>query len=476
MGDFQKLTDFGNLYNSCQVSLRGKGKKKSAAKFNVMALEHLCVMKRQLLSRTYKISPYSEFIVKEPKTRVIKSGSFKDKVLQHCLCDYVLLPTMKDIFITDNYAGQIGKGTLFGLDRLSENLQEFYNEHGSKGYILKCDITKFFYSINHDLMKESIKEYFQDDGIQWICNLFIDSVDGDGLPLGNQSSQVFALIFLNGLDHFIKEELKCEYYGRYMDDFYLLSNDKDYLKYCLQRITEFLSGLRLSLNSKTEIVPMSKGIRFLGFHTYLTDDGKVIRKLNGENKRQIKKRLRIYSKLVLAGIMTREKFDESYNSWRNHASHGNCFKLLCEIDKYVEELFGEKKMETRIIIAGSRGFTDYQYLKSKMEQFIKEHPNQRFVIISGTANGADKLGERFAIEKGIELRRFPAEWNKYGKRAGYLRNVQMLDFAAQADGESVLMAFWDGSSKGTRHMVKIAKNAGITVNVFLKEEKNNENN
>lgn len=105
MDDFQTLTDFGNLYNSCQVSLKGKGKKTSAAKFNVMALEYLYVIKQQLLNRTYRISPYSEFIVTEPKRRIIKSGSFRDKVLQHCLCDYVLLPKMRDIFIEDNYAG-----------------------------------------------------------------------------------------------------------------------------------------------------------------------------------------------------------------------------------------------------------------------------------------------------------------------------------------------------------------------------------
>lgn len=288
MEDFQTLIDFENLYNYYRTSMRGKGKKLSAAKFNIMALENIYVMKKQLINHTYRISPYSEFIVTEPKKRIIKSGSFRDKVLQHCLCDYILLPTMKDRFIIDNYAGQIGKGTLFGLNRLSENLHNFYDKYGNGGYILKCDITKFFYSINHDAMKEKIRENFSDEDIQWICDKFIDSVDGDGLPLINQSSQVFALIFLNGLDHYIVDELRCKYYGRYMDDFYLLSNDKEYLKKCLIKIETYLSNLKLTLNNKTEIVPMSKGIRFLGFHTYLTEQGNVIRKLNGDNKRQIK--------------------------------------------------------------------------------------------------------------------------------------------------------------------------------------------
>lgn len=146
-------------------------------------------------------------------------------------------------------------------------------------------------------------------------------------------------MFLDGLDHFVKENLGCEYYGRYMDDFYLLAESKEYLQECLIQIKAYLADLQLELNNKTEIVPMQKGIRFLGFHSYLTDDGKVIRKLTGDNKRQIKKRLRTNAKLVQAGKMSRAKFDEKYLSWKNHASHGNCYKLITEMDKFVESLF-----------------------------------------------------------------------------------------------------------------------------------------
>jgi len=342
MGDFQKLIDFGNLYNSCQVSLKGKGKKQSAIKFNIDALENILLMKQELIQRTYQIGKYNEFVVSEPKRRIIKSGTFRDKVLQHCLCDYVLLPKLKDIFILDNYAGQIGKGTLFGLNRLSENLSNFYGEFGYSGYILKCDITKFFYSINHTLMKICVNKYFKDPDIRWVCGLFIDSTDGDGLPLGNQVSQVFGLMYLNGLDHYITEELGIKYYGRYMDDFYLISESKEKLKNCLRKITELLEKIKLTLNNKTEIVPITKGIRFLGFHTYLTEEGKVIRKLTGDNKRQIKKRLRKYANFVKLGKMSRKEFDEKYIAWKNHASHGNCYRLICSMDEFVESLFNQK--------------------------------------------------------------------------------------------------------------------------------------
>lgn len=113
---------------------------------------------------------------------------------------------------------------------------------------------------------------------------------------------------------------------------------KTYLKYCLSAIEEFVNSLNLSLNSKTQIVPFHKGIAFLGFHHYITKDGKYIRKLKGENKRRIRKKLRIWSKLVKSGRMTEQKFYEKYNAWKNHALHGNCIKLCHSMDLYVKEL------------------------------------------------------------------------------------------------------------------------------------------
>lgn len=343
MTDFQKLTDFQNLYDSYKVSLRGCRNSTGAIRFSIMALENIFVMKKQLVEHSYKISPYNEFVVTEPKRRVIRSGSFRDKVLQHCLCDFVLLPRLKDVFIQDNYAGQTGKGTLFGLDRLSQNMFDFYDECGCDGYILKCDISKFFYSIDHEILKGIIARYFPDEDIQWICERLIDSTDNPGLPLGNQCSQVFALMYLSDLDTMVKDELGCKYYGRYMDDFYLIAKDKEYLKRCLKRIEEHLGDIRLSLNSKTEIVPLRKGIRFLGFHSYLTEDGNVIRILTGDNKRQIKKRFRKYAKLVASGRMTEENYYERYHSWRNHALHGNCYRLVSSMDSFVSGLLHPNK-------------------------------------------------------------------------------------------------------------------------------------
>ena len=229
-----------------------------------------------------------------------------------------------------------------------------------------------------------------------------------------------------------------------MDDFYLISDSKEYLQDCLKKITAYLSTLHLTLNDKTEIVSISKGIRFLGFHTYITEDGKIIRRLTGENKRAIKKRLRKYYKLVVCGKMTRKEFNEKYQSWRNHASHGNCIKLLCDMDDYVAAMFGEDKMEKRIIIAGSRSFNDYSYFENWLAVYLKQFKDKQIKIISGGATGADKFAERYAKEHNIPLRLFYAKWEKYGKGAGYIRNSDMLEYAVKSDDNCLISVSLQG--------------------------------
>ena len=128
MTDFEKVIDFENMYKAYRKAKCGKGFKKSSARFNIMALDGVNKLIEQLKNKTYTISPYNEFKVYEPKERVIQTTSFKDKVVQHSLCDNVILPKLQEIFIYDNCAGQKGKGTLFGLNRLSEQMKEFHKK------------------------------------------------------------------------------------------------------------------------------------------------------------------------------------------------------------------------------------------------------------------------------------------------------------------------------------------------------------
>ena len=338
MNDKSIICNFENLYKAYRKSKAGKGFNGSCARFQTMSIEGIHLLKEQLENQTYRMNPYNEFKVYEPKERVIKSCSFKDKVVQHCLCDEILHPRLAKEFIRTNYAGQIGKGTLFGMECLKEHMVSFYQQYGLEGWILKCDISKFFYQIDHDVLKDIVDYHFSDKYTTWMNHLLIDSTGSPGLPLGNQAAQVYALLMLNGLDHMISGELGIRYYGRYMDDFYLIYHNKGYLKWCLGAIKEIVSSLGLSLNGKTQIVPFKCGIGFTGFHHYITSDGKYIRKIKGENKRNIRKRIRGWIKLVRSGRMTERKFYEKYNAWKNHALHGNCIKLCYSMDLYVKEL------------------------------------------------------------------------------------------------------------------------------------------
>lgn len=336
MTDFEKVIDFGNMYKAFRKAKCGKGYKKSSARFNLAALDGINALITQLKDKTYKISAYTEFKVYEPKERVIQTTSFKDKVIQHSLCDNVILPRLQRVFIYDNCAGQKGKGTLFGLDRLSEQMRQFYKKYGLDGYILKCDITKFFYNISHEQLKDIVNYHFgYDQDICWLCNLFIDSTEGKGIPLGNQINQGFALLYLDGMDKLIKHELGIEYYGRYMDDFYLIHPSKEYLKYCLEVIAAYLETLDLTLNGKTQIFPVKNGVNYLGFHTYIAPNGKVIRRLRNQNKRNAQKKFVRMARLVADGKLPMDKFNASYNAWKNHISHGNCFRLGQAMDEMV---------------------------------------------------------------------------------------------------------------------------------------------
>ena len=295
------------------------------------------MLKRLLETRKYKVKDYNQFYVYEPKKRLIEAAAFQDKVVQHSLCDNVLLPKLKDVFIRNNFAGQIGKGTLFGLNTLKSDMLSFYNQYGMDGHILKADVTKFFYTIDHDILKMIIRQHFSDEGILWLCDLIIDSTPNPGLPLGNQTSQVFALLYLNSLDHFITEDLQIKFYGRYMDDFYLIHQSKDYLRECLAKIEDVIEDHKLSLNGKTQIMPFNQGIKFIGFHTYI-QDGEVVCKIRNEKKRNAYRKYKKMAHLVVDGKLSRKKFDECYSAAKAHMEFGDCEDIVENLDKIINDI------------------------------------------------------------------------------------------------------------------------------------------
>lgn len=364
MNEYGKVHDFENLYVSFRKARAGKREKASVAKFEANLLEALYLLGYLLETKRYKPSEYNVFKVFEPKERLVMSNSFKDKVVQHSLCDNVIEPAIIGTFIMDNYAGQRGKGTLYGLERLEDHMRGYFFarkaraeeerraaglpripvEQGgyAEGWVLKCDIGKYFYNIRHEVVREKIRRFINDPDVLWLIDLILDTTEDPGVPIGNQSSQWFAVLYLSGLDHFITEKLGIKYYGRYMDDFYLIHEDKQYLQYCRGEIEKRVAELGLYLNGKTNIFPLRNGIDFLGFHTYLTETGKVIRKVRHKSKVNRKRKLKAMKRLLDAGKITMPTIRQSYQSWRGHASNGNCYHLIREMDRFYKNLFKEE--------------------------------------------------------------------------------------------------------------------------------------
>lgn len=180
------------------------------------------------------------------------------------------------------------------------------------------------------------------EGDAWAdeSDTIIDSTPGNvGIPIGNQSSQVYALLYLNELDHYVKEVLRMRYYGRYMDDFYIICESKEALREAWKKVEQLLAPRGLELNQKTQIFPLRNGLDFLGFHTYLTDTGKVIRKVRRSSKDRMRRKLRKYAVMYENGAMTRKQIEESYQSWRSHASHGQCRSLITKYDAVCASIF-----------------------------------------------------------------------------------------------------------------------------------------
>lgn len=345
MENLDALCDFENIYWAYKKARLNKGGKEAVKKFEINMLEAIQFIAHDLRTGTYQPSGYHSFKIYEPKERLIETNSFRDKVVQHDLCDNVLTPKIEPHFVLDNYASQENKGIFFGLDRLTEFLHRYYRLHGSEGYILKGDIHHYFASIQHEPLRAAIRKIVTDPDILGIVDKIIDSTGNPGVPIGNQTSQIFALLALNGMDHLVKNQLGAKFYGRYMDDFYVICQTKEEAQSYLSKIREYLRPLELELNGKTQIFPLSNGIDFLGFHTYLTGAGKVVKKLRRKSAQKMRRRLHKFRDLYQAGQISKEEVDECYRSWRAYASYGNCHKLINDMDILYRKVFIPKEGE-----------------------------------------------------------------------------------------------------------------------------------
>jgi hypothetical protein len=262
---FEDLSSFENLYNAHKSCRRGKRWKDSVALYDIRALESTLYLQWLLRSGRYRISEYNCFQVNERgKVREIKSTKYKDRVVQKSLYNNLLAPRMMPTLIFENGASQKGKGTDFQIDELTKDLREYWRSHGTSGYILVGDLKGYFDSIQHELVNKIYAGEFSDKQVMALIRHIHASIPGGvGVPLGNQLSQLDALIAASPIDHMVKERLHIKHYGRYMDDFYLIHESKEYLQYCLAEIEKLATEMGLTLNTKkTKIVPVTTGINF----------------------------------------------------------------------------------------------------------------------------------------------------------------------------------------------------------------------
>ena len=276
-----QIIDFTNLLHAARKAQKGKRFRPNVLDFNYNLEPELQTLQTELASKTYRPGKYRTFEIKEPKPRMISAAPYRDRVVHHALCN-VIVPLIEPSFIFDTYANREGKGTHLALKRFTRYAR-------SSQYVLQCDIQKYFPSIDHEILKACLRRKIKCPDTLWLIDTIIDGSneqipaafhfqDDDllsplahrrGLPIGNLTSQFFANVYLTGFDHFVKETLGAKKYLRYVDDFALFSNDRDFLVAARQAMEDYLDTLRLKIHPiKSHISRTQHGANFLGFRIF----------------------------------------------------------------------------------------------------------------------------------------------------------------------------------------------------------------
>jgi len=335
---YPQVYEFENLYQAFRKARKGgKRKKEQVAAFELDLETNLWQLHQELRAGSYRPGPYHNFYVQERKRRLISAAPFRDRVLHHALCR-VIQPIFERRFIADSYACREGKGTHRALDRA----QAFARR---RKYVLQCDVRQFFPSIDHQILRDFLAHHIADEQVLGLIDRILASgagvlsdvyrmawFPGDdlfaaarprGLPIGNLTSQHWANVYLDRLDHFVKEELRCHCYLRYCDDFLLFHDDKAQLWAWRDAVIGFAATLRLRLHEDRAVVfPTHTGITWLGFRVF--PDYRLLRR---DNVKAFRRRLRQMQGDYQMGQLDAERMRASIQSWIAHASHGDTYGL-----------------------------------------------------------------------------------------------------------------------------------------------------
>ncbi|MDJ0797256.1 MAG: reverse transcriptase/maturase family protein [Calothrix sp. MO_167.B12] len=333
------IIDFENILLAARQAQKAKRFRENVLVFNYDLEHKLIEIQRELANKNYQPGAYRTFYIKEPKSRMISAAPYRDRVVHHALCN-VIVPIIEPTFIGDSYANRLGFGTHRALRR-------FIKFARSSDYVLQCDIKKYFPNIDHEILKGLLRRKIKCPETLWLIDSIIDNsneqlaivehFEGDnlleplqrrhGLPIGNLTSQFFANVYLNGFDHFVKEELKVKKYLRYVDDFALFSNDRGFLAEARLAIEEYLATLRLKIHPvKSQLFATRYGANFLGFRVLPN----CIR-VRTENLRRARRRLRNMKSDYVSGNINLEEVSQSLQSWFAHLEHGDTWELRKQI-------------------------------------------------------------------------------------------------------------------------------------------------
>ena len=336
---WEKLTSFENLYLAARKARRGKREKIPVERFEFDLERNLTELSRSLLDRSYRPGSFRTFMISDPKPRLISAAPYRDRVVHHVICN-VLEPIFERSFIFDSYACRRGKGTHASVDR-------YIRFARLNRYVLKCDVRKFFPSVDHQILMEQLGRKIKDPNVLWLAGMIVEHSNpqeevpgffpGDdlftalerkrGIPIGNQTSQFFSNVYLDPLDHFIKERLRCRHYLRYCDDFVVLDNDKGRLAEVRDGIEKFLLNRRLWLHPKKRVISrVDEGLRFLGYRIW---PNRIL--LNRRGLARFCRRLKRYQHLVRTGRLSPQSLTQRIRSWIGHACHADTWRLRSDL-------------------------------------------------------------------------------------------------------------------------------------------------
>ncbi|MBU6214758.1 RNA-dependent DNA polymerase [Patescibacteria group bacterium] len=331
---FPLIMSAQNLFAAWDIFKSDKRNKVDVAEFEQRVEKEIFKLRRELHDKTYKHGRYYGFWIRDPKLRRIHKAVVRDRVLHHAIFR-VLNPIFEPTFISTSFSCRIGKGTHKGVKSVADMLRAESRNGSRKCWALKCDVRKFFDSIDHDVLLAILQKRIRDDDTMWLMREIVESFSTSamlferrGIPIGNLTSQLFANIYMNEFDQFIKHGLRVKNYARYTDDFVIVSCDKRYLEGLLPPIRAFLAQrLRLELHPRKVILrPYGQGIDFLGY-VILPHHIALRKKTEHRMFRKLRENVSAYKK----GDIREETLSGSLRSYLGVLSHADAYELAEEL-------------------------------------------------------------------------------------------------------------------------------------------------